>query len=135
MHLGREEQALDYLDFIQEDAPIESGYGRAHVLALLSAIYEGRGTKFRHMLETVENSFQHARELELPFLLEYAERKRASSEPTSAHSFVKFSGAKIWETFALQALSKGDYVYAIEMLKQVCTPPLPCLPFAYPALL
>ena len=120
LHLGREAQACDYLDFIQEDAPVSSGYGRAHVFALLYIIYEGRGKKFLHMLDSVATSFQHIREEEMPFLLDYADKKREKDEPTSRHNFITFSTAKIWEALALQALSKGDYVYAIEMLKQVC---------------
>lgn len=119
LHLGREAQACDYLDFIQEDAPVTSGYGRAHVLALLSIIYEGRGKKFTHMLDSITTAFQHIREDEMPFLLDYAEKKKDKDEPTSHHKFITFSTAKIWEALALQALSKGDYVYAIEMLKQV----------------
>lgn len=120
LHLGRDAQAIDYLDFIQEDAPIKSGYGRAHVLALLYIVYESRGRKFAHMLEAVNTAFQHIREDEMPFLLDYADRNRPnSSEATSVHRFITFSTAKIWEALALQAMSKGDYVYAIEMLKQV----------------
>lgn len=100
---------------------MSSGYGRAHILALLSIIYESRGKKFAHMLEAVDTAFQHIREDEMPFLVDHGERKRLSSEPTSHHTFITFGGSKIWETLSLQAMSKGDYVYAIEMLKQAYT--------------
>ena len=119
LHLDREPQACDYLDFIQEDAPTASGYGRAHILALLYLIYENRGKKYNHMTEAVDSQFQHIREIELPFLLDYADKKKDSKDPTSHHNFITFHTVKIWEAFALQALSKGDYIFAIEMLKKV----------------
>jgi hypothetical protein len=118
MHLGRETQAIDYLDFLQEDAPILEGYGKAHTYALLSILYENKGAKYKHMQDAVDIAFQHVREEEMPFLLEYGERKDFNA-PTSKHNFITFKTSKIWEALALQALSKGEYVFAAEMLKQV----------------
>jgi hypothetical protein len=115
LHLGREAQACDYLDFIHEDAPSQDGYGRAHVYSLLSIIYENRGPKFQHMLDAVASNFQYVREDEMPFLEEYSEKMSTKSKK----HFVQFHGAKIWEALSLQALSRCDYVFAIEMLKQV----------------
>lgn len=69
-HIGKVDQAGEYLDFIHEDAPISSGYGRVHILSLLYIIYEGKGDKFRHMMQSVDTTFMMIRDEELTFLAE-----------------------------------------------------------------
>ena len=45
-HIGNNEQAMEYLEFLADEPPVNDGYSKIHVLAILALIYEDLGYRY-----------------------------------------------------------------------------------------
>ena len=122
-HMGGSDQAIEYLEFLQEDPPVEAGYGKTHVLAFLVLVleqvkgikrdegaidmyYEDLKKTYIHEMSSSESKgFRKNEEIRLKL------EKLFSSKPISTSS-------EIWEQLALQSVERCEYVFAAELLQQ-----------------
>ena len=121
--MGGTDQAIEYLEFLLEDPPIEAGYGKTHVIAFLTLVLEqikGRkrdegaiemnydNLKKAYILEMSSSDAKGYRENEeIRMKLE----KQFTLKPISTTS-------DIWELLALQSVDRCEYVFAAELLQQ-----------------
>jgi hypothetical protein len=50
-HMGETAQAIEYLEFLQEDPPTTEGIGLTHVLGYLALCFENKGSIYLVALE------------------------------------------------------------------------------------
>jgi hypothetical protein len=114
--LGHNLQALEYLEYLQDDPPKTEGITRTHVLALLALTFEQSGTKYLVVLrETYEKL--HA---------SYLTDLQAGPNPdVTVPKAVKLFQAKsieisseIWEILSLQMLERCEIAYSLETFQQ-----------------
>ena len=115
-HLSGHAQALEYLEYLVDDPPVEEGYKKTHILALLALVYEHSGDKYAIALQRTYDELQDA------YLNDMATGRREQTnrrkiEKMLAEVPIKQNSA-IWEQLALQAIDRCEYVLAAEMLQQ-----------------
>lgn len=114
-HIGGYQQAIEYLEFLVDDPPVNDGYSKTHVLGFLAATYETAGDQYAIITEKTYG-----------LLLEsYTKDMAAGKKPLSsakkmenilAQKSIK-SSSEIYEMLALQAVDKCEYVFACEVIK------------------
>jgi tetratricopeptide (TPR) repeat protein len=114
-HIGGHQQAIEYLEFLVDDPPVNDGYSKTHVLGFLAATYETAGDQYAMITEKTYG-----------LLLEsYTQHMAAGKKPLSsakkmenilAQKSIK-SSSEIYEMLALQAVDKCEYVFACEVIK------------------
>lgn len=109
-HIGttKFKQCLEYLDYLLEDPPVSEGITRTHILAAQLLVYEQGGEKYKVLLP------KHYKDL----ADSYQNDIRELSGPGKKHVSVTVEGSEIWETLALQAMDKCEYVMAAEFAGQ-----------------
>jgi tetratricopeptide (TPR) repeat protein len=117
-HIGENKQAIEYLEYLQEDPPLEGGFNKLHIIAFLILVYEQSEEKYRVFLSKAYKDLSTSLDDE-----EGAERAQTPSKQTRKllelvkSKTLKFS-SELWELLAFQALDRCEYVVAAEFLYQ-----------------
>ena len=116
-HIGQNAQAIEYLEFLIDDPPVSDGYTKMHVLAFLALVYEQSGSHFSIVKERTYD------ELFRVYSAELAAGKRPQTNIKKMEGLLSnktfAESSEIWEMLGLQAIERCDYVFAIELLRQV----------------
>ena len=121
-HMGGLDQAIEYLEFLQDDPPVEAGFGKTHVLALLVlsleqvkgfkrdewaiiSYYDDLKTVYIQEMSATGKSFRRQEEIRDKLEKQFAQKLISKS-------------SEIWEQLALQSVDRCEYVFAAEFLQQ-----------------
>lgn len=111
-HMGETAQAIEYLEFLQEDPPTTEGIGLTHVLGYLALCFENKGSIYLVALQGTYGPLQES------YLTDIAK-----ANPAAVHDvekkFVKKSikdSSDVWETLGLQALERCEMTMAFGLL-------------------
>jgi tetratricopeptide (TPR) repeat protein len=117
-NLGQNKQSIEYLEYLEEDPPIDSGYTKTHILSLLILVYEQSAEKYRVFLsstykkllascqeDVANNKDNNSKSKQFRKLLEIVSNKNL---PNSS---------ELWEVLAIQAMDRCEYVLALEYLQ------------------
>jgi hypothetical protein len=116
-HLGQNNQAIEYLDFIQEDPPNVEGIGNTQTIAFATLSYEQSGPIFSAACERSYSLLQETYIEDLGKGQKPEITKRKVDKLFSTHRIEEMS--EIWENVGLQMIERCEYVAAFEFLKQV----------------
>ena len=116
-HIGQNAQAIEYLEFLIDDPPVQDGYSKMHILAFLALVYEQSGAHYSVVKERTYDELLQSYQSELSFGKKPQTNKKKIDNMLSKKTLGESS--EIWEMLGLQALERCDYVYAIELFKQV----------------
>lgn len=114
-YLGENKQSIEYLEYLDDDPPIESGYTKTHVLAFLILVYEQSAEKYKVFLgatykKLIQSCIQEAEHTQSTRhhrkLMEIAQNKNLHTS------------SELWEILAIQALDRCEYILALEFLHQ-----------------
>lgn len=121
-HMGGLDQAIEYLEFLQDDPPVESGYGKTHVLALLVLVLE-QVKGFKRDEGAIISNYDNLKTIYIQEMtatgktLRRQEEIRSKLETQFMQKLISKS-SEIWEQLALQAVDRCEYVAAAEFLQQ-----------------
>jgi tetratricopeptide (TPR) repeat protein len=115
--LGQTGQALEYLEFLQDDPPQRSAITRAHILALLTLTFDQGGNKYAVVLQ---NTYPQLKEAYLediqngpnPEATLVKVEKQFKQKPIEVSS-------EIWEVLSLQMLERSETAFCAELFHQV----------------
>lgn len=115
--LGQNSQALEYLEYLQDDPPSTEGITRTHVLALLALTFEQSGSKYLVILHETyeklkESYFADLRAGPNPDITLPKAIKSFENKPIEISS-------EIWEILSLQMLERCEIGFALEVFQQV----------------
>mmetsp|Transcript_15218 Transcript_15218/g.25266 ORF Transcript_15218/g.25266 Transcript_15218/m.25266 type:complete len:601 (+) Transcript_15218:90-1892(+) len=111
-HMGETAQAIEYLEFLQEDPPTTEGIGLTHVLGYLALCFENKGSIYLVALEGTYGPLQEA------YLADIAKANPAAVYDVEK-KFTKKSikeSSDVWETLGLQALERCEMTMAFGLL-------------------
>lgn len=111
-YMGETAQAIEYLEFLQEDPPTTEGIGLTHVLGYLALCFENKGSIYLVALQGTYGPLQQA------YLADIA-KANPSAVHTVEKKFLKKSikeSSDIWETLGLQALERCEMTMAYGLL-------------------
>ena len=109
-------QAIEYLEFLLDDPPINEGYGKTHVLALLALVYEQAGDQYGVVLAKTYEDMQDSHTQDLAAGKRPLTNQKKIEQRLSKKSIGESS--EVFEMLALQALDRCEYVIAAEFLQQ-----------------
>ncbi len=116
-HLGQSKQAIEYLEFLQDDPPVQEGYTKMHVASFLILLYEQSGDKYKVFLPKTYKELVAASASEVS-----SDRIALASNLKKMNDIIKSptlnTSSELWEILALQALEKCEYLLAVELLQQ-----------------
>mgnify|MGYP003387471186 CR=1 FL=1 len=116
-HIGQNTQAIEYLEFLIDDPPVSDGYSKMHMLAFLTLVYEQSGSHYSIVKERTYTDLLHA------YTSELSAGKRPQTNLKKIEGMLSqkniSESSEIWEMLGLQAIERCDYVFAIELLRQV----------------
>lgn len=119
-HIGESKQAIEYLEFLQEDPPSQDGYGKLHVVAFLILTYEQASDKYRVFLPKAYKDL--AKIFDEPEGTDNANSGTQHVQNKKLEELVKSrtvtTSSELWEILAFQALDRCEYVMAAEFLLQ-----------------
>ena len=123
-HMGGTDQAVEYLEFLQDDPPVAAGYGQTHVLAFLTLVLEQvKGHKRDPgLIAALYDKLKKVYIQEMSSTNK-GERKNAETRQKLERMFQQkpiHTGSEIWEQLALQSVDRCEYVFAAELLAQAC---------------
>lgn len=111
-HMGETAQAIEYLEFLQEDPPTTEGIGLTHVLGYLALCFENKGSIYLVALEGTYGPLQES------YVADIAKANPAAV-PDVEKKFIKKSikeSSDVWETLGLQAMERCEMTMAFGLL-------------------
>lgn len=111
-YMGESAQAVEYLEFLQEDPPTTEGIGLTHVLGYLALCFENKGSLYLVALEGTYGPLQKS------YVSDIAKVNPAAVSRLEKQ-FLKRSireSSDIWETLGLQALERCEMTMAYGLL-------------------
>jgi tetratricopeptide (TPR) repeat protein len=114
-HLGQHKQAIEYLEYIEDDPPVEAGYTKTHVLAFLILVYEQSEEKYKVFLSStykkltqscVSDAENASSNKQFRKLVEIAQNKNL------------YQSSELWEVLAIQAIDRCEYLLGLQFLNQ-----------------
>ena len=123
-HMGGTDQAIEYLEFLQDDPPVAAGYGQTHVLAFMTLVLEQvKGHKRDAGLIAAMYD-----KLKKVYIKEMSSTNKGERKNTEIRQKLErlfqqkpiHTGSEIWEQLALQSVDRCEYVFAAELLSQAC---------------
>lgn len=115
-HIGQNAQAIEYLEFLIDDPPVQDGYSKMHILAFLTLVYEQSGSHYSIVKERTYEELLTAYQSELSKGNRPVTNMKKIDNMLSRKSISESS--EIWEMLGLQAIERCDYILAIELLRQ-----------------
>ena len=116
--LGQSGQAIEYLEFLQDDPPRSEGIGRIHVMSFLALVFEQSGQQYNVVLKRTYDLLQEAYVDDLhesgvkPDLIQSKVEQLFMRKPVATSS-------ELWEALTIQAMEKCEYAFAAELIHQV----------------
>jgi tetratricopeptide (TPR) repeat protein len=112
--LGENKQAIEYLEFLQDDLPITHGITKLHVVAFLILVYEQSGEKYKVFLPSCYKSLNT---ICSSMMIENSNKamKRLKDIVTNANVM---DNHELWELLAIQSMDRCEYVMAIQFFLQ-----------------
>lgn len=115
--LGQTGQALEYLEFLQDDPPRRSAISRTHILALLTLTFDQGGDKYAVVLQQTYPLLKEAYIEDIqngpnPEATLIKVQKQFKQKPIEMSS-------EIWEVLSLQMLERSETVFCAELFHQV----------------
>lgn len=108
-HIGQLKQSVEYLEFILDDPPSHDGYSRSHVFAYLTLVYEQSGDIYKSLVSKSYDSLLDALSIDMP----------NNNKAIVTNNKKQFSQqSDIWESLAVQAVDRCEYVLAMGFLTQ-----------------
>ncbi len=121
-HIGEHKQAIEYLEYLQDDPPLHNGFNKLHVMAFLILVYEQAEEKYRVFLPKAYKDLATSLENEESPAGERSQTPSTSRQTKKLMELVKNKSVKfsseLWELLAFQALDRCEYVIAAEFLNQ-----------------
>lgn len=115
--MGQIPQAIEYLDFIQDDPPDCDGITKAQTIAFSTLTFEQSGTQYATACEQSYLEFKTA------YLDIMRKGPKGEIIVKKIEKLFKTNGieevSEIWENMALQMLERCEYVLSYEFLNQV----------------
>jgi tetratricopeptide (TPR) repeat protein len=114
-HINGNEQAIEYLEFLQDEPPIADGFGKTHCIALLISLYEVSGDHYKVLLEKAYDDLIESKMNDLS-----AGKKPESNKKKIEANVAKKAPSKSSEAFemlAIQAIDRCEYVFAATMMQ------------------
>jgi tetratricopeptide (TPR) repeat protein len=114
-HLGQHKQAIEYLEYIEDDPPVEAGYTKTHVLAFLILVYEQSEEKYKvflsstykKLIQSCVSDAEHASSnKQFRKLVEIAQNKNL------------YQSSELWEVLAIHAIDRCEYLLGLQFLNQ-----------------
>ena len=107
-HIGQLKQSVEYLEFILDDPPTHDGYSRSHVFAYLTLVYEQSGDIYKSLVSKSYDNLLDALSIDMP-----------NNKAIVTNNKKQFSQqSDIWESLAVQAVDRCEYVLAMGFLTQ-----------------
>jgi len=122
--IGENKQAIEYLEFLQDDPPVTQGITKLHVVAFLILVYERAGEKYKVFLPGCYKSLNTicTTTLTTPGSSnssgggnESKTTKRLRDLVTNANVM---DSSELWEVLAIQAMDRCEYTLAIQFFLQ-----------------
>ncbi len=114
-HLSGNVQSLEYLEYLVDDPPIDEGYKKTHILALLALVYEQSGDRYIVALQRTYDELQES------YVADMTSGRRQQTNQRKIEKMLSEAPMKdnsaIWEQLALQAVDRCEYVMAAEFLQ------------------
>lgn len=114
-HINGNEQAIEYLEFLQDEPPVADGFGKTHCIALLISLYEVSGDHYKVLLEKAYDDLIESKINDLS-----TGKKPESNKKKIEASITKKAPSKSSEAFemlAIQAIDRCEYVFAATMMQ------------------
>ena len=115
--LGQSGQALEYMEFLQDDPPSRSAITKTHVLALLTLTFEQGGSKYSVVLQQTYGQFKKA------YLEDIANGPNAETAVPRVEKQLRQrpleTSSEVWELLSLQMLERTEPVFCAELFHQV----------------
>lgn len=114
-HINSNEQAIEYLEFLQDEPPVADGFGKTHCIALLIALYEVSGDHYKVLLEKAYDDLIESKINDLS-----SGKKPESNKKKIEANITKKAPSKSSEAFemlAIQAIDRCEYVFAATMMQ------------------